>query len=837
MKTEVYLLPELDCPNCAMKVERQIGKIKGLSQVSVNFMQKKMTVSYEGESRREEILRTLKQIEPDIRPIEVSGAGRMASSGEDDGQQQKHCGCGHDHDHASSCSSGCDHDHHDHHEHHSCTCAHDHHDEKETAAAGVRPQAQGEVRLRLAGLDCAQCAAKIERAVSELPQVKAASVTFSTELLAVDLQPGQDRETLIRSVRELVGRLEPQVQVVLAEDREASAEKPRSFLKDNARLIVGALVFAVGIAVEHQSWAVVIFLISFVLIGGDVVVSAVRNVLHGEWFDETFLMSVATIGAFAISDYTEGVAVMLFYQIGEVLQSIAVDRSRRSISSLMNIRADTATLLQQGQERIVDPQQVRVNDLILVRAGERVPLDGVIEEGTSSLDTSALTGESLPRDVGAGDEILAGMVNLNGVLRIRVSREYGESTVARILELVENASSKKAPIERFITRFARVYTPVVVIAAVLVAVIPPLLNLGSLQVWVYRALTFLVVSCPCALVISIPLGLFAGIGGASRRGILVKGGNDLEILKDVDTVVFDKTGTLTQGVFTVTEICPVRIEQRQLLELAALGESFSNHPIARSIVSAYGQPIDRQRVSDVHEIPGQGLRVCIDGRPVVLGNEKLMRSCGYKIASTSAAGTLVHVAVDEAYAGYLVIADQIKPTSAPAIRQLKQQGVRRTVMLTGDRESAARAVAQQIGVDTVVAQLLPQDKVEQVEKLMQQQAAGKKLAFVGDGINDAPVLARADLGVAMGGMGSDAAIEAADIILMKDDPAALAQAIRISRKTHRILVQNIVFSLAVKIGVLILTVFGMSNMGMGVFADVGVMLLAILNSMRALSLR
>ena len=851
MKTEVYALPELDCPNCAMKVERQVGKIKGLSEVTVDFVHKKMIVEFEGESKKEQIIQAVKKAEPDIHVVEVTdkkdGVIRQPQT-ENHGHHHEHCECGEDHEHhhhdEDECRCGHDHEHqHEHcgceegHEHHhgeGCSCGHNHEAMSEVDHSAVK----GELKLRLAGLDCANCAAKIERAVNGLPQVQEASVTFSTETLLVDAKPSVDRAELIAAITAVVKKLEPEVDVVEmktgSKKKEPEAAQP-GFFRQNAKLLAGIVFFIAGIFLQEQSYAFLIFLVSFILIGGEVVYSAIRNVLQGEWFDETFLMSVATIGAFAIGDYVEGVAVMLFYQIGELFQSYAVNRSRKSIGSLMNIRADYATVLREGKELRVDPETVAIGETILIKPGERVPLDGILLEGTTSLDTSALTGESLPREVQKEDEILAGMVNLSGVVQVKVTKEFGESTVSRILELVENASSKKAPIERFITKFARVYTPTVVVAAILVAIIPPfLLQMGSFDVWLYRALTFLVVSCPCALVISIPLGLFAGIGGASRQGILVKGGNFLEILKDVDTIVFDKTGTLTEGKFSVTRIQPVHAEADALLELAAYGEAYSNHPIARSIVAAYGKPIENQKIRNYQEVSGQGVEVEVDGRRLALGNVKLMQTHGIDCPPVDEIGTIIHVAQEGEYLGWLVISDGIKKTSKAAIRQLKQAGIRNTVMLTGDNRSVAEAVAGQIGIDTVYAQLLPQDKVEQVEKLLAAQPEGKKLAFVGDGINDAPVLARADLGVAMGGVGSDAAIEAADIVLMKDDPAALATAIQISRKTHAILRQNIVFSLAIKIGVLMLTLFGKSNMGMGVFADVGVTLLAILNSMRAL---
>ena len=546
-------------------------------------------------------------------------------------------------------------------------------------------------------------------------------------------------------------------------------------------------------------------------------------------------MTVATLGAFAIGNHPEGVAVMIFYEIGELFQSYAVNRSRKSISSLMDIRADYANLIIDGKEKKVDPSEIKIDDIIVIKPGERVPLDGVVIEGNSSLDTSALTGESLPRNIELNDEILAGVINLTGVIRVKVTKEFGESTVSRILELVQNASSKKAQTEKFITKFARYYTPVVVLSAVALAIIPPLVVEGALfSDWVYRALIFLVVSCPCALVVSIPLGLFAGIGGASKNGVLIKGGNYLEALKDVETVVFDKTGTLTKGVFKVVKINTNNIEEGELLRIAATGESFSNHPIAQSILKAYGKEVDKSIISNYEEISGNGIKVNIDNKEVLLGNYKLMNSNGIKYTNSQEIGTVVHVVVDGEYKGNIVIADEVKEDSKEAIEMLKKIGVKKCVMLTGDNKKVAEKIAEELGLDEVYAELLPTDKVAMVEKLLKEKSEKGKLAFVGDGINDAPVLARADVGVAMGGIGSDAAIEAADVVLMRDNPSSLVDAIEIGRKTNRILWQNIIFSLGVKIAVLIPAAIGIANMWEGVFADVGVTLIAVLNSMRAL---
>ena len=588
-------------------------------------------------------------------------------------------------------------------------------------------------------------------------------------------------------------------------------------------------------ALPGLAWPV-LYLIPYGIIGWDVLWRAIRNIKNGQVFDENFLMSVATVGAFGCGEYPEAVAVMLFYQVGELFQSVAVDRSRKSISALMDIRPDYANMERNGELVQVDPEEVSVGDVIVVKAGERVPLDGTVLEGTSSLDTAALTGESLPRDVQAGDEVVSGCVNLTGVLHVKVNKPFGESTVAKILDLVENSSSKKAKAENFITKFARYYTPAVVFAALALAALPPLLGMGPWLMWVQRALNFLVVSCPCALVISIPLSFFGGIGGASKQGILVKGGNYLEALAQAGIVVFDKTGTLTKGTFEVTAVHPQQVGEGELLELAALAERFSDHPISRSIQAACQSAPDPNRVTDAKEIAGHGVRAVVDGKTVLAGNQKLMDQ--FHIPFEDAChhvGTIIHVAVDGVYMGHIVISDQVKEGAKETLRDLKAAGVRKTVMLTGDSQAVGQAVARQLGLDEVHAELLPGDKVDQVEGLLQNKGPKEQLVFVGDGINDAPVLSRADIGVAMGAMGSDAAIEAADIVLMDDDLKKLPVAVRIARKTLRIVRENIVFALAVKFLVLILSAVGVANMWWAVFADVGVSVIAILNSMRMLN--
>ena len=586
-------------------------------------------------------------------------------------------------------------------------------------------------------------------------------------------------------------------------------------------------------ALPQWGWLLV-FLAPYLLIGYDVLKEAVESIFHGQMLDEHFLMMVATVGALCVGELEEAVAVMLFYQVGELFQSYAVGKSRKSISALMDIRPDYANIERDGELEQVDPEEIQVGDIIVVKAGEKVPLDGVVMEGKTTLNTAALTGESLPRDAAEGDEIISGCVNISGLIRVRVTKPFSESTVSRILELVENASNKKTRTERFITRFARIYTPAVVGAAVLLAIVPPLVLHGNWSDWIYRALTFLVVSCPCALVISVPLSFFGGIGGASSKGILVKGSNYIEALAHCETVVFDKTGTLTEGSFQVTAVHPDAVDEKELLRLAAAAESYSDHPISLSLKAACHDSIDSELVTNVHEIAGKGVQAEFEGHTLSVGNGKLMESLGIEEHKCHKVGTIVHVAMDGKYLGHIVISDVIKPDAAKAIADLKACGVQRTVMLTGDRREVAQNVAQQLKLDDVKAELMPQGKVEAVEELLKAKNPKSTLAFVGDGINDAPVLSRADIGIAMGALGSDAAIEAADVVLMDDQPSKIAEAIRISRKTMGIAMQNIVFALAVKAVVLAVTAFGAGNMWWAVFADVGVSVIAILNAMRAL---
>ena len=609
------------------------------------------------------------------------------------------------------------------------------------------------------------------------------------------------------------------------------------------RIIVTFLLFAVLMVCEHtgrmDGWnkivLFVIYLVPYLVIGYDIVYKAARNISHGQVFDENFLMMIATFGAFGVGEYSEAVAVMLFYQVGELFQGYAVGKSRQSISDMMDICPEYANIEEDGVLKQVDPDDVEVGSIIVVKPGERIPLDGIVVEGESLIDTAALTGESVPRSAKAGDEIISGCVNGSGTLKVKTTKEFDDSTVAKILELVENASSKKAKVENFITRFAKYYTPVVTIGAVILAILPPLIIGGGWAEWIQRACIFLVISCPCALVISVPLGFFGGIGAASKIGVLVKGSNYLEAVAEMTTIVFDKTGTLTKGEFKVTDVITENGSKEELIELAALGEGYSNHPIANSIREAYGKELDLNRVTNTEEIAGHGIKAVIDGKTVLLGNEKLMKSESIFYTSCKSMGTVVYVACNGVFEGAVVISDTIKDGAKEALRDMKQVGVRHTVMLTGDRREAAETVAQTLGIDEVHAELLPGGKVEQVEALLKAEKEKERLAFVGDGINDAPVLTRADIGIAMGSMGSDAAIEAADIVLMDDDVTKIASVVKIARKTLRIVKQNIVFALAIKALVLILGALGMANMWEAVFADVGVSVIAILNSMRTLN--
>jgi len=705
-----------------------------------------------------------------------------------------------------------------------------------------------EKTLILMGFDCVNCAGKIEAETRKIAGVKSASLDFMSKKLTLEVENKDELDSIISQVKRLVKEIEPEVEVVDNEEQdvkcacEDDSSNAASNIEANNRkkalqFGISAAFFAVALLIEFPYRIdFSLFLISYILSGGEVVLKAVKNITKGQVFDENFLMTIATVGAFIIQEFPEGVAVMLFFQVGMFFQNIAVNRSRKSIAALLDIRPDFANLKVGDEIKKVSPKDVKVGDIIVVKPGEKIPLDGKIIDGKSMVDTSALTGESIPREVEVGDDVLGGFINKNGLLTVEVSKEFGESTVSKILYLVQNASSRKAPTENFITKFARRYTPVVTIAAALIAIVPPLIVPGATFTdWLYRALVFLVISCPCALVVSIPLGFFGGIGGASKNGVLVKGSNYLEALNDVDTVVFDKTGTLTKGVFKVTQINPQgNVSKDELLEYAAFAESYSNHPIALSILKAYGKEVDKNEIENYEEISGHGIKVKVKGRTVLAGNAKLMAKENIAYDNTDAVGTIVHVAIDGEYAGFIVISDELKEDSGNALKALKSIGVRKLVMLTGDSKAVAEKIGKQLGLDEVHAELLPDQKVEKLEMLDKQKSPKGKLVFVGDGINDAPVLARADVGVAMGGLGSDAAIEAADVVLMTDEPSKLVSAIKIAKKTRRIVWQNIIFSLGVKIIVLALGAGGIATMWEAVFADVGVALIAIVNAMRVM---
>ncbi len=770
------LLEGLDCANCAAKIEERINSMELVSSASMNFMTKTLTIETEHTNKADEIIQTavniVKKLEPDITIREKV----IESSA------------------------------------------------KKT--------------LVLMGLDCANCAAKIEKEVRNITGVKSAAVDFISKKLTLEFFSRYDETRVIEEASEIIAHIESDIKVVAEGDDDKKAKENNVLnKKELIRLGAGALLFGVAVILKFPfRLEFVLFFASYILLGGVVVLKALKNITGGRVFDENFLMSIATIGAFAIGQFPEGVAVMLFYQVGELFQKVAVNRSRRSISALMDIRPDFANLKDGDDIRKVSPEDVKIGDIILVKPGEKVPLDGKVIEGKSMVDTSALTGESVPREVETGNDVLSGFINRNGLLTIEVTREFGESTVAKILDLVQNASSKKAPTENFITKFARYYTPVVVFAALALALIPPLVIPGAtFAQCIYRSLVFLVISCPCALVISIPLGFFGGIGGASRSGILVKGSNYLEALNKVDTVVFDKTGTLTKGVFKVTKIQAEHgVSEEDLLEYAAFAESYSNHPIALSILKACGREADKKEIESYDEISGHGIKVKVRGKEILAGNSKLMKMENISFDETDAVGTIVHIAIDGSYAGFILISDELKEDSAKAMKALKNIGVRKLVMLTGDTQAAGRNVAQALGLDEVYAELLPHQKVEKLELLDQQKSPKGKLIFVGDGINDAPVLARADVGAAMGGLGSDAAIEAADIVLMTDEPLKLVSAIKIAKRTRRIVWQNIIFALAVKGVVLLLGAGGIATIWEAVFADVGVTVIAILNAMRVM---
>ena len=782
-KQKELILEGLNCANCTQKIEDKVSKIEGINRASVSFATKTLTVETDNINKMESILSEIRSIVKKVEPDVVVKEKSYTSS--------------------------------------------------------------PKKALALLGLSCTSCSTKIEEQVRNIKGIKNAHIDFSTGKLIIEVEDKHDLERITKEVTGLVKKIEPGVNVVDTDKKENSSHEDEhghshshgegENRKEMIRLIIGAVFFAIATIFKFtNNIEFSLYLISYILVGGEVILRAVKNIGRGEVFDENFLMTIATVGAFFIGEYPEGVAVMLFYQVGEFFQDVAVNRSRKSISALMDIRPDYANLKEGEEIKKVSPEQIKVGDRIVIKPGEKVPLDGNIVEGKSMVDTSALTGESVPRTVQSGDTVLGGFINKNGLLTVEVSKEFGESTVSKILDLVQNASSKKAPTENFITKFARYYTPVVVIIAALLAVVPPLIISGAtFSSWIYRALVFLVISCPCALVISIPLGFFGGIGGASKNGVLIKGGNYLEALNDLEIIIFDKTGTLTKGVFNVTDIkTNGKYNKDELLEYAAYAESFSNHPIAVSILKAYDKEVTKEEIKSYDEISGHGIKVKVKGREVLAGNAKLMTKENIKIETLDLVGTVVHMAIDKEYAGYIVISDEVKDDSKEAIKKLKEAGVKKTVMLTGDARAVGEKVASSLGLDEVHAELLPDQKVEQLEKLDKEKSAKGKLAFVGDGINDAPVLARADIGIAMGGLGSDAAIEAADVVIMTDEPSKIVSAVKIAKRTRKIVWQNIILAMGVKIIVLILGAGGIATMWEAVFADVGVSILAIINAMR-----
>ena len=695
--------------------------------------------------------------------------------------------------------------------------------------------------LMLNGLTCAHCASVIDEKVKHIDGVKNSNLNFTNKKLSVEIDCDNE-EKIIKNIIDIINDTEPGLDIQIEGQREIKEDKTQKSIKNNEKLnllkiIAGVIVFIFAfyeeIAGRENKYSLLIFLVAYLLVGSDVLYKALRNITKGRIFDENFLMSVATIGAIAIGEPSEAVGVMLFYKIGEYLQELAVGKSRKSISELMQIRPDMANLKLGNTIKVVNPEDVNIGDYIIVKPGEKVPLDGVVIEGSSMMDTSALTGESVLRTVKKGDNLLSGFINKNALLTVQVTKDFSESTASKILDMVENASSKKSKTENFISVFSRYYTPIVVGLALLIAILPPIfMQGGTFSEWIHRGLIFLVVSCPCALVLSIPLSYFSGIGVASKQGVLIKGSNYLEALRYVDTVVFDKTGTLTEGVFDVVKVKPINISEDELIKFASIAEVNSNHPIAKSILNYYNKEIDLNKMEEYEEIAAHGIRVKYENNIILAGNEKLMASNNIKIEKSTDVGTVVYIAINNEFKGYIVIADKIKTDSEEAIRLIKEQGIKETVMLTGDNKEVASSVAKKLKLDKVFSNLLPNEKVEKIEELYKNRTEKEKIAFVGDGINDAPVLARVDVGIAMGGLGSDAAIEAADVVIMTDEPSKIAQGIKISKKTYKIVWQNIIFALGIKIIVMILGATGLASMWEAVFADVGVALIAVLNAMR-----
>ncbi|MBU3194381.1 heavy metal translocating P-type ATPase [Clostridium algidicarnis] len=786
------ILEGLDCANCSAKIEDKVSKIEDVFSASMNFSTKTLIIESNKEEAMDKILKEsidiINRLEPDVIVR----------------QKEKNLG------------------------------------------------QNKNMIIMLEGLNCANCAAKIETEVNKLEEIKEAGLDFVSKRLIIKVDNNSNRNNIFSKVQSIVNKLEPEVEVKLQSNNsinnkdldintKSENEQENNEIKESIiKLILGLGFFIIPLIFDFSPKIELgLFLISYALVGGEIVLRAVKNISKGQVFDENFLMTIATLGAFAIRQYPEAVAVMIFYQVGELFQDIAVNKSRKSISDLMDIRPDSANV-KRGEEFItVSPQEVLIGDIIMIKPGEKLPLDGVIIEGKSMVDTSALTGESVPRTVRTGDEVLGGFINKNGLLYVKVEKEFGESTLSKILDLVQNAGAKKAPTEKFITKFARYYTPVVVISAVMLAVVPPLIIEGAtFSDWIYRALVFLVVSCPCALVVSIPLGFFGGIGSASKNGILIKGGNYLEALNKVETIVFDKTGTLTKGVFKVTNVYSKEgFTKESLIEYAAYVEAFSTHPIATSIVEYFDKDIDKSRVKNYEEISGHGIKALVDNKNVLAGNKKLMDMHNIEVEEISSIGTVVYLSIDEGYAGHVDISDEIKEDSKEAIIGLKASGIKNILMVTGDNKVVADKVGTKIGVDKVYSELLPQNKVEILEGLQEDKLRKGKVAFVGDGINDAPVLARADIGIAMGGVGSDAAIEAADVVIMTDEPSKIILAIKIAKKTNKVVWQNIIFALSVKLVILILGAMGIATMWEAVFGDVGVALIAVLNSMRVLRVK
>ncbi|MBV1758692.1 MAG: cadmium-translocating P-type ATPase [Dethiosulfatibacter sp.] len=778
IQVKKYNLENLGCANCAAKIESEIKQITGVENSNVNFATKSMKVEYSGTD-------VIEQLESEIKKM----INKI---------------------------------------------------ESEVVVTEIPLEVTHKKVLILEGLSCSSCATKIEDKVKNMEGVDTAFIDFASSKFIIELSDRLSYRKIVENVTAIVSKIEPDVKV-LEEKRKLGQEdekKEKWYKRQSTKLMVSSILFFIALLTNmNQSIEISIFILSYILAGSVVIKKALRNIIRGQMFDENFLVFIATIGAFAINEAPEGVAVMLFFQVGEYLQAKAVNHSRKSISALMDIRPEFANLKLHNEILRVTPEEVLIGDEILVKPGERVPLDGVVIEGKSMVDTSALTGESVPRSVKISDDVLSGFINVSGVITVKVTKNFSESTVSKILDLVQNASSKKAPTENFITKFSKYYTPFVVFTAIALAVIPPFIIEGAIfSDWLYRALVFLVISCPCALVVSIPLGFFGGIGGASKRGVLIKGSNYLEALNNIDTVVFDKTGTLTQGVFKVTRLVSAGdMDKDDLLEYAAFAECFSNHPIALSILNEYGKVVDQSEVKDYEEISGHGIKVNVKKEIVLAGNKKLMDKENIDCPEVDDYGTVVHIAVNNKYSGYIIIADEVKTDSETAIRELKKMGVKNIVMLTGDNSVVADRIGSKLGLDKVYSELLPHQKVEKLEMLDDMITSKGKLVFVGDGINDAPVLARADVGIAMGGLGSDAAIEAADIVLMTDEPSKLVIGIKIARRTRRIVWQNIIFALGVKAIFLILGAVGVASLWEAVFADVGVTVIAVLNSMRVMN--